>query len=241
MFKEKVWVLAILEMTRCLAKGNLKNYNDTPCNFSLFLPHPLSLEHLIHFASVFQIPCLFARLNVHSTWDGSWGEALTWAARSCPSPAACVPHPTARSQGCARHMAKTKGRGPQLLRGLAWASWEKGLEKLPTHAAFAFCYFSLSAFPFRNLWMKQPIWSKFPVDILWWIMFIIEQHRFSFFQNRNITGLKECLLNIRKCFQHAKSWGWSGRELFILQGQQKLSIHTHICATDKTYIMHIYM
>lgn len=35
--------------------------------------------------------------------------------------------------------------------GLAWASWEKGLEKLPTHAAFAFCYFSLSAFPFRNL------------------------------------------------------------------------------------------
>ena len=231
-------------MTRCLAKGNLKNYNDTPCNFSLFLPHPLSLEHLKYFVSVFQIPCLFARLNVHSTWDGSWGEALPWscmqlsqpsrlcASSDCPEPGVCAPHGQDQGQRAAASQ-----------RGLAWASWEKGLEKLPTHAAFAFCYFSLSAFSFQNLWMNQPIWSKFPVDILWWIMFIIEQHRFSFFQNRNITGPKERLLNIRKwkCFQHTKSWGWSGRELFILQGQQKLSIHTHICATDKTYIMHIYM
>lgn len=102
-------------MTRCLAEGNLKNYNDASCNFSLFLPTPLSLEHLKHFVRVFQIPCLFARLNVHSTWDGSWGEALPWGYTQLSQPgclcaSSCCPEP-----GCVRHMAKTKGRGPQLL------------------------------------------------------------------------------------------------------------------------------
>lgn len=157
------------------------------------------------------------------------------ATRSCHSPAACVPHPAARSQGVCATWPRPRAEGHSF-----WASWEKGLENSqPTSFAFVTFLCLLSHFETFE-WKCVQFEANSLWTFSWWIMFIFEQHRFSFFKTGTLQDWKSVCSVLENAFNMPKVEVIVKRAVH-LTGQQKLSIHTHIYAIDKTYIMHIYM
>lgn len=177
--RKKVWVLAILEKTRCLSDWNLKTYNDSSW-FARSVTHShvisFSLGHLWHFVNIFRI-LIISYDQIFTIQGLAHGESLPGAFLLSPArvPSAIWPRP--------------RGEGRCFPESIDVSL----LGTIPTHSVFAFCYFSSSAFPVRKLSMEQPIWTQLPVDIF----FVNSVGYWTAYIYMTITR-REHLLNIRK-------------------------------------------